>query len=222
MTEPRPRTAADFDSLGNVWGLGGPHDQERLELTTRFIRAHVSDPAVIVECGALHGALTERLLDAFPRAAMHLIEIAPSHVAVLRERFSEADRVTVYETDMLALTTLPVPAADAVLLIECLYYLSETERHTFVEGLRRDHPAATVIVATPVTGGVYFTEPQLRRLFSGYDLVSVEVTLPQQATGLTRRVMDIARRLKVEATAARALRRRVAAHAIYAFAPSSR
>jgi phospholipid N-methyltransferase len=219
--EARPRSADDFDRLGNVWGLGGPDDQARLDFTTRFIEEHVDDPSVVVEGGALRGALTDRLLAAFPDAMLHLIEIAPSHVAVLRERFAGVERVAVHEADMLQLATLPVPPSDVVLLVECLYYLSQAERRAFVEELRSNHPAARVIVATPVTGGAYFTEPELRQLFDGYRLVGVEVVNQRWPLpgAVTRRVMGVAKRLNFDATAARVLRSRVAEHAIYAFAP---
>ena len=80
--------------------------------------------------------------------------------------------------------------------------------------------AAKVIVATPVTGGVYFTEPELRRLFCGYRLLGVDVTSLRALGGATWRAMHVAKRLKVDTTAARALRNRVADHAIYAFAPN--
>lgn len=219
--ERRPRSGADFDELGNVWDLGGPDDQPRLDTTTAFISKHVDDPRVVVECGALRGALTVRLLDAFPRAALHLVEIAPSHAAVLRERFAGDSRVNVHEADMLELETLSPPSADAVLLIECLYYLDHAERRAFVEGLQRIHGSAKVIVSCPITGGVYFTERELRGLFDGYRLVGVDVVslrgLLPRGTSLA---MRIAGRLRVVAAATRILRRRVADHAIYAFVPT--
>jgi phospholipid N-methyltransferase len=177
----------------------------------------------VIECGALRGALTDRLLAKISPAELHLVEIAPSHAAALRERFTRDRRVTIHEADMLALATLPVPPADAVLLIECLYYLDQAERRTFVEDLRQAHPAAKVIVATPVTGGASFTEAELRLLFERYRLTGVEVMTrrsPLQG-GVTSRAMQIAARLNLDATAARRLRNRVAGHVTYAFAPNS-
>lgn len=217
----RLRTGADFDRLGNVWGLGGPDDQERLAITTRFIEKHIPGPTVVIEVGALRGALTEKLLTAFPRAALHLIEIAPSHAAVLRERFAENPRVAVHQADMLSLPDMPIPPADAVLLIECLYYLDRSERRTFVEALERCHPEARVIVSTPVTGGVYFTEPELRQLFGGYRLAGVEVTMRlfRSFSGWTSRAMRLAKRFRVEKPVTRFLRHRIADHAIYALVP---
>lgn len=220
--EARPRSGTDFDRLGNVWGLGGPDDQERLAVTTRFIEEHVRDPGVIVECGALRGALTDKLLPACPRATLHLIEIAPSHAAVLRERFADDERVHVHEADMLALPSLPIPSADAVLLIECLYYLGDDERQAFVDGIRSMHSNASLIVATPVTGGHYFTERSLRALLSGYHLVGVEVTARRPVEGWKRQALRLARRFDAEEAAVRALRRHIADHAIYAFTPSRR
>jgi hypothetical protein len=211
-----------LDLPGNVWGVGGPDDQERLEITTRFIRKQIRRPSVIVECGPLHGAITVRLLAAFPEAELHLVEHQPSNTAVLRERFCDEPRVKVHEADMLTLPTLPVPPADTVLLVECLYYLDLAGRRAFVEGLRQTHPAAKVIVATPVAGGYYFTEPELRSLFSTYRLVGVDVTALGPISGVMARTLYWAKRLDLEAPVWRVVRSRVASHKIYAFNPRAR
>lgn len=74
---------------------------------------------------------------------------------------------------MVAFPILPIPRADAVLLVECLYYLAQAERQTFVDGLACTHPAATVTVSTPTSGGDYFTDPGLRHLFARYRFAGV-------------------------------------------------
>jgi Methyltransferase domain len=171
-----PRTAEDFDRLGNIWATGEQHDQQRLGTIARFAGRHIKDPLVVLECGPLHGDLTVKLLTVFPRAELHLIEIAPSHAATLRERFSDEPRVTVYEADMLALPSLPIPPADAVLLVECLYYLDREERRALVETLLLGaHVDATVLVTTPLDGGRYFTDRTLRRLFIRYRVAATAI-----------------------------------------------
>jgi hypothetical protein len=117
---------------------------------------------------------------------------------------------------MLELAAMPIPAADAVLLIECLYYLAPAERNALVKTVQHGHPNATVIVATPTTGGDYFTESELRRLFAAYDLVGVEAThwrsIYRAALG------EICRgRMRTDGPFARTMRNGLADHAIYAF-----
>jgi hypothetical protein len=217
---PDPQARSYLDLPGNVWGIGGHDDQQRLKVTTRFISKHIRDPGVVVVCGALHGPITVSLLAAFSRAELYLVELQPTNAAVLRERFRDEPRVTVHEADMLVLPALPVPPADAVLLIECLYYLDRDGRHAFVEGLRRTHPAATVIVSTPVTGGYYFTEPELRQLFSAYRLVGLKVVSHRWPLGeRMERALLWAKRLRLETLFLRVLRNRVAGHTIYTFKP---
>lgn len=219
---PDAQARSYLEHPGNVWGIGGPDDQQRLEVTTGFIRKHIHDPSVLVECGPLHGAITVLLLEAFSRAELHLVEHEPTATSVLRERFHGEPRVTVHEADMLALPALPVPPADAVLLIECLYYLDRAGRHAFVESLRRTHPAATVIVSTPVTGGYYFTERELRQLFSAYRLGGLKVLSHRWPLGdRMERALIWAKRLRLEALFLHLLRNRVASHTIYAFKPRS-
>jgi hypothetical protein len=163
-----PQTAEDFDRIGNIWDAGGPHDQYRLGTIARFAGKNIRDPLVVIECGPLHGGLASKLLRVFPRAELHLVEIAPTHAAALRESFIDEPRVTVHEADMLALPSLPIPPADAVLLVECLYYLDQEKRRSFTGTLLTTHPEATIVVTTPLDGDYYFTDRTLRRLFVRY------------------------------------------------------
>jgi hypothetical protein len=166
-------------------------------------------------------------LEAFSGAELHLVEHEPTATPVLRERFCGEARVKVHEADMLTLPTLPVPPADAVLLIECLYYLDRAGRVAFVNGLQRSHPRATVIVSTPVQGGYYFTESELRQLFAGYRLSGVDVVNRLNLRRATRGVLRAAELLKLDAVLAPLVsgyitneaNRDWPTHGIFSFAP---
>jgi hypothetical protein len=83
----RPRTGADFDELGNVWNVGAPDDLRRLGGLNAFVGRHSRNPSLVVECGPLHGHLTDLLLATLPDAVMHLVEISPANAAALRDHF---------------------------------------------------------------------------------------------------------------------------------------
>jgi hypothetical protein len=188
----RPRTGADFDELGNVWNVGAPDDLRRLGGLNAFVGRHSRNPSLVVECGPLHGHLTDLLLATLPDAVMHLVEISPANAAALRDHFHRMQaagdpaggRVVVHEADMADLDQLPIPRADLVLLVECLYYLDRDEQRAFVDALRRAHPRARLIVAAPTSGGDYFTEEQLLDLFAGYRLAAADRDGPQPGHGL--------------------------------------
>jgi hypothetical protein len=66
---------------------------------------------------------------------------------------------------------------DALLLMECLYYLEPAERESVVRDLAASLPRTDVFVSGPVIGGRYFTVDGLRRMFEshGYRLIDRRV-----------------------------------------------
>lgn len=213
-----PRTASDFDEYArnDPWGTGTPADDERLSRTAAFIKRYLRDADVLVEIGPLNGNLTRRLSQIYQHARFHLVEISPVAATGLAKSLPTA---IVHPIDMVNIADLDIPDVSAVVMIECLYYLEDSERTRFVRTLRTAFPTATVFVSGPITGAPYLTDRGVRDLFRDYRLAGIEVVTLRTCSAAMLRILRVSEIVRCKHFVITRLRRQVASQVVYCFRP---
>jgi SAM-dependent methyltransferase len=173
------RTAADFDewyvrSGGDPWRLtGNPINLRRLELSLAFIKKHVGGcPAAIVELGCFHGEFTAMLAREFADASIIANDFSSVALAEARHQLQAFLNVKLVNCDM---AEFEPPACDALLLLECLYYLgAESEMVAALIRLTSASHPRFVFVSGPITGPPYFTWSGVRRIAKAAGLKAID------------------------------------------------
>jgi Methyltransferase domain len=180
-----PRTQQEFDQFlsqagGDPWHYTSRMIVERLDRSLAFVREHLGRDYAgrIVEAGAFNGDFTRLVAGVFPRARILATDISEVALEQLRARVAGLDRVTTQRLDLVELPRVDLGGPpDALLLMECLYYLEPAERQSVVRELAASLPRTHVFISGPVTGGRYFTVGGLRGMFEaeGYRLIDRRV-----------------------------------------------
>ncbi len=222
----RPRTAEEFNawfhrSGGDPWNYSSPSTRARLKASCDFLCHTISREfeGTIVELGAFDGSFSVLLRDAFPLADIHVIDISAMAIEKAQRKIGPCERVRYYVQDFLEIPCvrlrIPQNHQVVILMLECLYYLKGSEREECVETIRREFPKSPVVISTPVTGGDYFTEAGLLRLFGKANYALRDHKL----LNLRLRIPLVAWVLGILAQRSPFLRSIVANQVIFAFAP---
>jgi hypothetical protein len=169
------------------WGTDTPLVQERLDETLRFIRRFLpSDFAgTLVEIGAHNGNFTRQLAESYPAAA-----IAASDI--IRVAWDQASAVAPFPPSVsfqwceMADFKWPqsAKAPAALLLMECLYYLSPAQQREALAILLRIVPATLVFISGPLGSDPnYFDENTLDEYLRplGFRCVAIRVATTNEA-----------------------------------------
>jgi len=175
-TVVRPRTAEEFDEWfdqcgGDPWNYSSPSIQARLKASRDFVFQTIRGEfeGTIVELGAFDGSFTVLLREAFPLADIRVIDISAMAIEKAQRKVGPCEKVRYYVEDFLDISCARLRILQnrgvVILMLECLYYLRESERDACLVTIRREFPKSLVVISVPVTGGNYFTEASLMQLF---------------------------------------------------------
>jgi hypothetical protein len=156
------------------WGYGSPTVLARLAQSLEFIRGVL--PAnfrgVISEPGAFNGAFTKMLVSAFPESSIYASDISDVAWPSAMPPTVEFERSDIRDGNIKRDT-------EALLLLECLYYMSPQEQHeAIVRMCRTGASPEYVFISGPLDGGKrYFSERSLCSLMrhAGYGMAACTV-----------------------------------------------
>ncbi len=183
-----PRTAEEWADYyrrrsTNPWRCQSTEGRTRFRETLRLIhRHHPPEKAVsLVEFGCYRGEFTALLAASYPHCTIYACDITEVIIAEARRATADCPNVVLTVADMFNydLSSLPRSSgANAILLLECLYYLKPDELPRLARRLRAQAPRDLLFVSVPIVGPPFFTEDSLFSHFlpAGYrcrDLVVV-------------------------------------------------
>jgi hypothetical protein len=172
-----PRTQEEFDAWfagGDPWDYHSPFVLERLRASLCFLTKyyHADFNGTFVEFGAYNGDFTRLLSKQFPKAKIIANDISSVAIQRLKKEMVAYPAVDFFCSDMLTFEVEKFGDENgvAILLMEILYYMSLEEQNLFLQNLSKKMPYARVFISAPVSGGKYYNEPCLFKLFakSGY------------------------------------------------------
>ncbi|POG53721.1 class I SAM-dependent methyltransferase [Haloferax marisrubri] len=118
----------DFDS--------STYEQRKYRRQNRVVESHVGSPDSILEIGCAEGVHSELLLERFPDADLHGIDISEAAVERARER-TDTDRATFFAGEASAYLDSLDEEFDVVVWSETIYYMGDTmsvpEFHRFLD-----------------------------------------------------------------------------------------
>lgn len=107
---------------GDPWGFyESTYEQRKYDRTLNVAVDRTADQDVqsVLELGCANGAFTARLVDAFPDADVHGVDISEQALAVARDR---VDGATFEHAEMVEWASDHAGSFDLVFASECLYY----------------------------------------------------------------------------------------------------
>ncbi|MES2372504.1 MAG: class I SAM-dependent methyltransferase [Bacteroidota bacterium] len=173
------RTKEDFDKFfvennGDPWGYQTKYVKERLDKSIKFIQKSVSREytGVIIEFGSYEGSFTTRLIANFPSSTIVAVDISEVAHSQNLAKNGISKNVTFFCEDMLKFDfrTHLNKSESIFLLLECLYYLSDSEREKMVQTIHENAVSnKTLFISSPMVGGKYFSEKDLISLLEKYN-----------------------------------------------------
>ena len=172
------RTKQDFDKWfsdnnGDPWNYKSYEVVERLSTTMFFLKKKIEKKQyTFIEFGAYNGDFTRHLLNNFEDSSIYVNDISEVAIDQAKKNIGNDPRVKYIVSDMLEFDAGAVVengTEKIILLIECLYYITEPERALFIERNKKNFPNCKLFISCVITGGKYFTEPDLLSLLKKND-----------------------------------------------------
>jgi len=181
----RARTKEEFENWysqhgGDPWGYEKAYIKKRLFASIEFVKRYTPSgfEGNFIEFGAFNGAFTYLLASDFPESTIYANDISEMSLIEAKQRNGKFSNILFYEHDMLCFDEKNYPRENAIiLLLECLYYLDEDERHMMLLKLKTYFPEGNIVISGPISGSPYFTEEGITKLFEelGYSKKAINV-----------------------------------------------
>lgn len=140
------------------WGAETPLVRERQERSLTFIQSIFPRywHGDFVEIGAFDGRFTRQLSAAFPHAAVHAADISRVAWEAAEAQSQLPPSVSFQWCDMadFRLPSASVEKPKALLLMECLYYLSDADQDEALGNLTKEVRPEMIFISGPIVGGV--------------------------------------------------------------------
>ncbi len=204
----RPRTREDFnkwysENNDDPWGYKNYKIQSRLNESLDFILNYLPQDfsGNIIEIGAFRGDFSILLCNKYKNAKIYINDISDIALKYAKEKTSSFNNVSYFMKDLLKISIDDIDdnSKDTVLiLLECIYYLSNEEREIALKNLRRSFPNASIFISAPMSGGVYFLEYQFLYMMKncGYRLNGIKVLNLKKLSFLRTILKPVANRSK--------------------------
>jgi spermidine synthase len=115
-------------AVENPWHLATSEFERRKYSRQISAVSAFARPKRILELGAAEGAFTRMLLDSFPEATVHAVEISPSATLRAKERLRDkGERSTIHQADIKSFLRRSDPRHwDTIFWSECMHYVARS------------------------------------------------------------------------------------------------
>lgn len=185
MSIDSPRSREDFNNWynkfnGDPWGYQHSSVKRRLTSSINFLKKHIpiDYQGSFIELGAFNGDFSYLLASNFKNSTIVVNDISDIALKQAKEKTKIFKNIVYNQNDLAGFQkpeNLKYPLT--LLLLECLYYLKNSERETALNNLINELNLPDVYFSAPIIGSKYFVEEEILTMFSehNYQLVDYKI-----------------------------------------------